>query len=162
MNIHYVSSSFIHIWLLICTINILYHIRPLTWGTCALYPSYIVRLIANSLYAHGSCECVSDPDTMNIHGVSSPQMRVYQTTCIPCMMYHNGLLLLAIVSLYQPNTMRMVAHLLYFHVSGDWVHGQDMARSHDLSATHMNLKHSICTSSISDHNRLLISLMGML
>ena len=94
------------------TINILYHIRPLTWGTCALHPSYIVRLIANSLYAHGSCECVSDPDTMNIHGVSSPQMRLYQTTCIPCMMYHNGLLLLAIVSLYQPNTMRMVAHLL--------------------------------------------------
>ena len=44
----------------ICTINILYHIRPLTWGTCALYPSYIVRLIANSLYAHGSCECVGD------------------------------------------------------------------------------------------------------
>ena len=92
--------------------NALYHIRPLTWGTCALYPSYILRLITNSLYAHGSCECVGDPDTMNIHDVSSPQMRVYQTTCIPYIMCHNWLLLLAIVSLYQPNIMRMVAHLL--------------------------------------------------
>ena len=30
----------------------------------------------NSLNAHGSCECMDDPDMMNIHGVSLPQMRI--------------------------------------------------------------------------------------
>ena len=42
------------------------------------------------------------------------------------------------------------------------MHGHDMARSHDLAVSHMNLRHAICTTSISDHNRPLISLISML
>ena len=99
VNIHHVSPSCMHPCLLIWTINVLQHTNPLKWGTCTLYPSYIVRLIDNYLNAHGSCECVGDSDTMNIHGVSSPQMRLHQTTGTPCMMYHNGLSLLTIDSL---------------------------------------------------------------
>ena len=43
----------------------------------------------NSLYADGTRECVSDQDTMNIYGISSPRMRVYQTACTPGMLYRN-------------------------------------------------------------------------
>jgi hypothetical protein len=145
-----------HTGLVLCTINVLYHISPLTWGTCILYPSWIVRLIANSLYAaHGTCACVSDPDTININVYLHLQLRVYQTTCTPCIMYHNWLLLLAIVSLvYRPNTLRCEWWLNWcnFHVSGDWVHGHDMARSHDLPVPHMNLnlRHAICITYIVD------------
>ena len=53
----------------------------------------------NSLYAHDTRECVSDQDTMNIYGMSSPHMRVFQTTCTPDIVYHNWPLALTTVSL---------------------------------------------------------------
>ena len=37
----------------------------------------------NSLYAHGTRECVSDHDSMTIYGLSPPHMRVCQTICPP-------------------------------------------------------------------------------
>ena len=45
------------------------------------------RYYIPTYYAHGTRECVCDQDTVNIHVVSSPHMRVYQTKCIPAILY---------------------------------------------------------------------------
>jgi hypothetical protein len=66
----------------------------------------------NSLYAHGTRECVSDQDTINIYGTSSPHMCVFQTTCTLGILYRNWPPALTTVSLYTSNTVRLIAYLL--------------------------------------------------